>query len=434
MLSKFQINDMNVFESLIYLMVLCTTINGSSNEDEQDEFLATKEWQVIKEGQKVPKGLHYRINFETGVKEAKLLDDEDEQSRKERKNELLEIPNDEENHALLDTEIIKQAIKKIKDDDVKKAEKNTEKFRSFEELKKDFGDLNMIPKMDVEILIDLMRQHKDELAKDKIDAPAVVRILEDFDFLAHQIDNGVEFIKQDGLQEVIYKNINSTINEVKEATLNLFGSLLQNNPKVQISALESGAVTILLRTLSTEKSSQVQTKAFHALSCLLRRFPLAQLRFVKNGGLAVISKLFENSSLKLQVKLVTLMNDLIIENMQAARYKQNSALKQYEAVDLQSKLLNEQNWCENLNQLLIRLFSADPEDHDLLEKCIIAMHTTSEECSSVYNTNLLIQMMQRYKALEENEKAENESSDGYFNSLHNLILEILNVKHVKTEL
>ena len=41
---------------------------------ERSEFVATNEWQVIKEGQIVPSGLHYRINLETGVKEAKLLE------------------------------------------------------------------------------------------------------------------------------------------------------------------------------------------------------------------------------------------------------------------------------------------------------------------------------------------------------------------------
>ena len=42
-----------------------------------ETFVATNEWQEIKEGQKVPGGLHYRINFETGKKEAKLLDPTD---------------------------------------------------------------------------------------------------------------------------------------------------------------------------------------------------------------------------------------------------------------------------------------------------------------------------------------------------------------------
>ena len=38
------------------------------------EFKATADWQRIPENEPLPSGLHYRINLETGVKEAKLLD------------------------------------------------------------------------------------------------------------------------------------------------------------------------------------------------------------------------------------------------------------------------------------------------------------------------------------------------------------------------
>ncbi len=39
-----------------------------------EDFVATEEWQEITEGQRVPAGLHYRMNLETGKKEAKILD------------------------------------------------------------------------------------------------------------------------------------------------------------------------------------------------------------------------------------------------------------------------------------------------------------------------------------------------------------------------
>ena len=45
-----------------------------------EEFIATNEWQEIKPGQSIPKGLHVRINMATGLKEAKLLDPEDDNS------------------------------------------------------------------------------------------------------------------------------------------------------------------------------------------------------------------------------------------------------------------------------------------------------------------------------------------------------------------
>lgn len=37
-------------------------------------FEPTNEWQVIKPGQSIPPGLHVRIDMQTGLKEAKLMD------------------------------------------------------------------------------------------------------------------------------------------------------------------------------------------------------------------------------------------------------------------------------------------------------------------------------------------------------------------------
>ena len=49
-------------------------IDYKSDETKQTKFVATNEWQKIKDGQKVPSGLHYRMNLETGLKEAKILE------------------------------------------------------------------------------------------------------------------------------------------------------------------------------------------------------------------------------------------------------------------------------------------------------------------------------------------------------------------------
>ncbi|XP_072177847.1 uncharacterized protein [Diadema setosum] len=43
-------------------------------------FVPTREWQSIQEGQAIPAGLHVRINLATGKKEAKLLDEDEEQT------------------------------------------------------------------------------------------------------------------------------------------------------------------------------------------------------------------------------------------------------------------------------------------------------------------------------------------------------------------
>lgn len=46
-------------------------------------FVPTDQWQSIREGQDIPGGLHVRMNMETGLKEAKLLEDEGEEGTKD---------------------------------------------------------------------------------------------------------------------------------------------------------------------------------------------------------------------------------------------------------------------------------------------------------------------------------------------------------------
>ena len=48
--------------------------DSGDDHDSKSYFVATNEWQEIKEGQIVPSGLHYRMNLATGLKEAKLLE------------------------------------------------------------------------------------------------------------------------------------------------------------------------------------------------------------------------------------------------------------------------------------------------------------------------------------------------------------------------
>lgn len=300
-------------------------------------------------------------------------------------------------------------------------------------------EINLNPKLDTEILNDLFRQYKDEVEKENIDIYAILRILEDLDFLAHQFDNALAFVKDGGFKQIIYKNLNLTDLQIKERTLKLFGSLVQNNPKVQIHALETGAIGTLLRILSLEVSVDVKSRAVFALSCLLRRFPLAQLRLVENGGIAVLMKLIDKDSLKIQMKLVTLLNDLLEEHIQAAREDQPEyrelLMGQYQLVNLE-KLLLHQDWCQYLDKLLISLVTTDPNDHDSIERCAIAMHTVASKCHSHYNKNILLTLQEEYRLLAKIDSTKNEDMDNsdIFKYLYDIFSAILRFKNVKTEL
>lgn len=60
---------------LYLLLILCLNYLCSAKE-----IIATKEWRKVEEGESIPKGLHVKMNFETGEKWVKLLDEKDEEN------------------------------------------------------------------------------------------------------------------------------------------------------------------------------------------------------------------------------------------------------------------------------------------------------------------------------------------------------------------
>jgi nucleotide exchange factor SIL1 len=75
--------------------------------------VATNEWKEVGENQAIPRGLHIRLNLQTGKKEAKLLD-EDKASDKNLKILSQDLPIDSKNFKY---EEFKRALKDIKSDE-----------------------------------------------------------------------------------------------------------------------------------------------------------------------------------------------------------------------------------------------------------------------------------------------------------------------------
>jgi hypothetical protein len=68
--------------------------------------------------------------------------------------------------------------------------------------------------------------------------------------------------------------------------------------------------------VSFDSNLDVRNRALFALSAVIRNFPLAQQAFIVHGGVSAFAKLFNSDSadlLKLQLKIITLLSDLIAE-------------------------------------------------------------------------------------------------------------------------
>lgn len=393
-------SKMNFNIILVLLILFSNSICEDKQDTESDEiFVPTKEWKVIKAGQKVPSGLHYRINLSTGKKEAKINEDDESDTNKKG---ISVIKEDETLYSAL-----KDVDKKNPENDMPK------KFRTLDEIKKDLGDIEITPKSDVEILQDLFAKFQEEDKKKQPNTKEILKILKDLIYLSHQIDNGNEFVRMDGFKKIVYKKLNSTNLAVKQEALKLFSTLAQNSPKVKVHILETGGITILLRLLNLDDNPHIKNSAVTALSCTLRTFPYAQNRFIEAGGLTIFSSLFKSGSVKLKLKLVTLLNDFIIE-----RQKDVSNFENHELVDIEEKLY-ELGWCNSLNNLLTDLIQIDIYDYDSIEKCLLSMKGMVKKCSNSYNKALFNQLESSYSHLKD------EDTEDYFQYIINDLIGVL---------
>lgn len=433
------------------------------NEPQAREFTLTEKWQHISKDQPLPKGVHVRINLATGEREAKLLDNTE---GSENNKDLSIAPQDnteeikyDHKDDVLKYDYIKEALKNIKSDLGSDTPRKA-KFKTYEQLKKELSALEVNVKTDAEILNELLAKLKDLLHSDremKVEEENVlVAALTDLEYLLHQIDNAQMFAKHDGMSDVIIPCLESNSTRVRQIAARVLGSAVQNNGMVQILALESGVIPYLLRTIALEKSFAVRSSSLYALSCLIRSFPFAQLKFVESGGLSVFISLFDEklpNSQKLQLKSISFLSDLLQEKLDAdlTLREQTSTdsdlpenkfneikerLRQYESVNLAEKLV-ERGWCQRLAHFLVdncyRHYNAidavaaavaeDAVEHDVVDSTANALLPLSDVCKAelltdVFKTTVL-NLNNYYAKLWAKDK-----DDVYFDGIYKVVREL----------
>ncbi|GLG99718.1 Nucleotide exchange factor SIL1 [Gryllus bimaculatus] len=378
---------------------------GKSTLDDAESievFKPTHEWQSVKKGQPIPKGLHVRVNLQTGETEAKLISN----SNNER-TDVLSVHDDvnsEEDRIEAD-ELSKEIVDAVR-----------ERFRSYKELKEAFKQLNMTVKTDLEIMHELIFKYKNLQRSQKTSYDEILAVLTDMEYLVHQFDNALEFVRLEGVSDIVIPMLNCSSPAVRAEAARLLGSAAQSNVKVQIAALENGAIFSLLRAVSLDSDSVVRIRSLYALSCLIRNFPAAQARFVKEGGLSVLAQLFdkEQENHKMQIKVITLLYDLLIERQDTIKLfsgytpvikeELEMKMKQYKEVGLEKSLLD-QGWCSKIPAVLLAqdqnwsrtkkrddLSSALTDipvrpEHDFVEKVVDTLLAMVEICHHDFNIN-----------------------------------------------
>ncbi|XP_076434943.1 nucleotide exchange factor SIL1-like isoform X1 [Babylonia areolata] len=406
-----------------------------------DPFIPTNEWQVVKPGQAIPRGLHVRLNIQTGQKEARLMQKE-ENGPADNAQVQDSKPTTDSSPGLvdkLDLDEVKRAVKSMKSEEFKSVDMETlrkeNQFRSYEELKADMEKINADIQTDAELISNLVQQFQ-ALVEAKED---VTPILEQLEYYLHQIDNAMLFCDL-GAMPTLLRCLNSSREKVRAEAALALGSALQSNPKVQIAAIENGAMHEVLRLVAFDQSMTVRKRAMYALSTMVRHFPFAQKHFLKLGGLSVLGKLFENKlTEKLQVRAVTLLADLIKEkelhsvHSDAADSAQEERLRQYGEINLQEAMV-ESGWCSLISSLLVI-----PE-HDSREKVLVAMDTVLPACEMFFQSSvpMLRNLQEEYKELVREEQEESRDGevegDGFYQSLVGRVERLIDMLNIKEEL
>ncbi|NXY18605.1 SIL1 factor, partial [Atrichornis clamosus] len=142
--------------------------------------------------QAVPAGSHVRLNLQTGEREAKLPDSENEKSdpREERRRKRLGKVDVDANS--FTSQELKKALAKMKESE--KAERKVsslflkpctvrKKFRPIEQLKEEFEKLNMKMETDYEIMVKLISKFNSSAST----LDEKVAALYDLEYYVHQV-------------------------------------------------------------------------------------------------------------------------------------------------------------------------------------------------------------------------------------------------------
>ncbi|XP_060088960.1 nucleotide exchange factor SIL1 isoform X2 [Heteronotia binoei] len=392
--------------------------------EDLEVFYPTHQWQTVRPGQALPAGLHVQLNLQTGERLARLPNNENEKGDVKDPSKNKRLGPIDLDPSSFTTQELKKALAKMKEsmkvDDTLEQKAHQEdvrqRFRSIEKLKEEFMELNMQLETDFEIMSKLINRFNSTTStlEEKIAA------LYDLEYYVHQVDNAKDLLSLGGLQLLI-NGLNSTEPLLKEYSSFVLGAALSSNPRVQVAAVDGGALQKLLLILATDQLLAVKKKALFALSSILRNFPYAQQQFLRLGGLQILRDLCtENGMETLHIRIVTLLYDLMVEKLLLKESQDDDDHmqergQQYSKVNLGPAIL-EQGWCTIVSDLL-KL----PKEHDTREKVLQTMHVLLAFCRDNYKGDhsldqTLSLLRREYEELAAEEQKEGDE-DGYFKEL-----------------
>ncbi|RHZ67644.1 hypothetical protein Glove_300g57 [Diversispora epigaea] len=406
---------------LIYLLICIVTAYPSSVSTTEicDKggncypklFEATKEFKEILEGQEIPRGLHIKIDFETGKKYAKLLDPSDSGSSSEVvlfENDEMD-DDDDETFSQVNTlhqqeslqESLKESLKESLHDTLNLDNNNNEnrdRYRNRNKYKNYNYSLPIIQKKPQPQPVPSQRHkennrisHSDHLLFDNYisqlikslssssqqqqqSLTMILSALDGLEELVHELDFGIKLSKGEGLKSII-SLLNHDSNEIKKKAALVIGAAMQNNPLAQSHALRMNLIPRLLNSLSSEEGNDIKvlSRLLYALSSIVRGNRAAMKIVNDNDGLSLLAILYEKlEDNEFRAKCALFITDFIDPNMVVKAGESDDVFDQQQQQG--NSLLFSfsdviRSWCELFQFTLINhIDNVDDDDDDFINK------------------------------------------------------------------
>ncbi|XVF60914.1 hypothetical protein PTKIN_Ptkin08bG0086300 [Pterospermum kingtungense] len=167
----------------------------------------------------------------------------------------------------------------------------------------------------------LMQIALDDLNNSSLSLEDHLRALQELLILVEPIDNANDMCKLGGLA-VIIRQLNHPDPDVRKISTWILGKASQNNPYVQKQVLELGALAKLMKMVKSSSADEA-TKAFYAVSALIRNNVAGQQLFYVEAGDKMLQDILSNPSMDVRLcrKAVFLVADLAeyhLENVDKA--------------------------------------------------------------------------------------------------------------------
>lgn len=314
-------------------------------------FEATNDFQVVREGQSIPVGLHVKMNLETGLKEAQLLAPHEEQQSEDSSSDLALVPGE-----------------------TAKEDGNTKS----EIPPKPYPPTAPVYSTDIATFDKALNT----LAESSTCTQESQEALDALEELAHELEFGLRLVdskKTKGF-EVILHLLQSVDPDCRSKAALVLGSALRNNDNA-LAALPKDfpVVDQLLQLLKVETVSEVQNMLVYALSAIMPE-KTSISSFLESDGHETLLASYSNGTLALKGRIASFVEDHFAQLPVSASKIIVQDRSAYESRIVETDILG--RWCDTFQGSLMEATDQNAAKEKLLSSISQIRRMNTDVCTT----------------------------------------------------